>query len=38
MSLLSIDELKNLVEQPKGLCVSIYMPTCRLGQKHNRIP
>jgi hypothetical protein len=26
MSLLSLDELKTLVEQPKGLCVSIYMP------------
>ena len=26
MSLLSIEELKTLVEQPKGLCVSIYMP------------
>ena len=31
MSLLSIDEIKTLVEQPKGLCVSIYMPTYRAG-------
>jgi hypothetical protein len=29
MSLLSIEELKTLVEQPKGLCVSIYMPLYR---------
>jgi hypothetical protein len=26
MSLLSLEELKTLVEQPKGLYVSIYMP------------
>lgn len=38
MSLLSIDELKNLVEQPTGLCVSIYMPTCRLGQETQQNP
>lgn len=31
MSLLSIDELKALVEQPKGLSVSIYMPIYRLA-------
>ena len=31
MSLLSKDELKILVEQPQGLCVSIYMPTYRAG-------
>ncbi|MFB2837408.1 hypothetical protein [Floridanema evergladense] len=38
MGLLSIDELKKLVEQPKGLCVSIYMPTCRLGQETQQNP
>lgn len=38
MGLLSIDELKNLVEQPKGLSVSIYMPTCRLGQETQQNP
>jgi hypothetical protein len=31
MSLLSVDELKTLVEQPKALCVSIYMPIYRLA-------
>ncbi|HEY9730053.1 MAG TPA: hypothetical protein V6D50_26705, partial [Chroococcales cyanobacterium] len=31
MSLLSLEELKKLVEQPKGLCVSIYMPIQRAG-------
>jgi hypothetical protein len=38
MSLLSIDELKKLVEQPTGMCVSIYMPTCRLGQETQQNP
>ena len=33
MSLLSIEELKELVEQPQGLCVSIYMPTAQLGSE-----
>lgn len=33
MSFLSIEELKELVEQPQGLCVSIYMPTVRLGSE-----
>jgi hypothetical protein len=39
MSLLSIDELKTLVEQPQGLCISIYVPTERLGSEtqQNRI-
>ncbi len=31
MSELSIEELKTLVQQPKGLCVSIYMPIYRVG-------
>jgi hypothetical protein len=31
MSELSVEELKALVEQPKGLCVSIYMPIYRVG-------
>lgn len=31
MNLLSVDDLKELVEQPQGLCVSIYMPTYRVG-------
>lgn len=31
MNLLSIDELRTLAEQPKGLCVSIYMPTYKAG-------
>ncbi|MBD0347196.1 MAG: hypothetical protein ICV63_20710, partial [Coleofasciculus sp. Co-bin14] len=31
MNQLSIEELKTLVEQPKGLCVSIYMPIFRVG-------
>ena len=31
MSFLSIEELKELVEQPQGLCVSLYMPTVQIG-------
>ncbi|NEQ26224.1 MAG: hypothetical protein F6K28_45740, partial [Microcoleus sp. SIO2G3] len=33
MSFLSIEEFKELVEQPQGLCVSIYMPTVQLGSE-----
>lgn len=33
MSFLSIEELKELVEQPQGLCVSIYMPTAQLSSE-----
>ncbi|MBD2059731.1 hypothetical protein H6F88_27695 [Oculatella sp. FACHB-28] len=33
MSFLSIEELKELVDQPQGLCVSIYMPTVQLGSE-----
>ncbi|MFB2922437.1 hypothetical protein [Aerosakkonema funiforme] len=38
MSLLSVDEIKTLVEQPKGLCVSIYMPTYRGGAELQQNP
>ncbi len=31
MSALTVEEVKSLVEQPKGLCVSIYMPTVVAG-------
>lgn len=31
MSLLSVDELKTLVEQPQAPCVSLYMPAVRAG-------
>lgn len=31
MSLLTLDEVRSLVEQPKPPCVSIYMPTYRAG-------
>ncbi|WP_088892580.1 baeRF3 domain-containing protein [Leptolyngbya ohadii] len=33
MSLLSIDELKGLVEQAEQPCVSLYMPTVRAGSE-----
>ncbi|MBD1849985.1 hypothetical protein H6F87_08235 [Cyanobacteria bacterium FACHB-502] len=33
MSLLSIDELKNLVEQAEQPCVSLYIPTVRAGSE-----
>ncbi len=29
MSLISLNELRTLVEQPQGICVSIYLPTIR---------
>lgn len=31
MSILTVEEIKTLVEQPKELCVSIYMPTIVAG-------
>ncbi|MBD1874901.1 hypothetical protein H6F75_15550 [Nodosilinea sp. FACHB-131] len=31
MSFLSLEELKELVEQPQGLCISMYMPTVQAG-------
>lgn len=33
MSFLSLEELKELVEQPQGVCVSLYMPTAELGSE-----
>jgi Bacterial archaeo-eukaryotic release factor family 3 len=36
--MLSIDEIKTLVEQPQGLCVSLYMPTVRLGSETQQNP
>ena len=33
MSFLTIEELKELVQQQHGLCVSIYMPTVQLGSE-----
>lgn len=38
MSLLSVDELRTLVEQPQGRCVSIYMPTQRAGTEVQQNP
>ncbi|HBL11950.1 MAG TPA: hypothetical protein DD379_11175, partial [Cyanobacteria bacterium UBA11162] len=38
MTILSIDEVKTLVEQPKGLCVSIYMPIYRVGAEIQQNP
>lgn len=38
MKLLSIDELKTLIEKPDGVCVSIYLPTHRLGTETQQDP
>ncbi|ACK70638.1 conserved hypothetical protein [Gloeothece citriformis PCC 7424] len=38
MSLLSIDELKTLVEHSQGLCVSLYMPTYTRGAETRQNP
>lgn len=38
MSLLSLEELKTLVEQPQGVCTSIYMPTYRAGSETQQNP
>lgn len=38
MSILSIEELKTLVEQAQGTCVSLYMPTVRLGSETQQNP
>ncbi len=38
MSLLSIEDLKELVEQPQGICVSIYMPTYPAGPETRQNP
>ncbi|MBW4490353.1 MAG: hypothetical protein KME12_21450 [Trichocoleus desertorum ATA4-8-CV12] len=38
MSILSIEELKNLVDQTQGVCVSLYMPMVRLGSETQQNP
>ncbi|MBD2482565.1 hypothetical protein [Planktothrix sp. FACHB-1365] len=38
MSLLSVDELKSLVDQSKSSCVSLYMPTYRAGTEVQQNP
>jgi hypothetical protein len=38
MSILSIEELKTLLGQAQGLCVSLYMPTVRLGSETQQNP
>lgn len=38
MSLLSIDDFKELVNQVQGICVSIYMPTYRAGAETQQNP
>jgi hypothetical protein len=38
MSLLSMNELKMLVEEPGGFCVSIFMPTHRAGEQTRQDP
>lgn len=38
MSLLSVEELKTLVEQSNGPCVSIYMPTVKGGSEVQQNP
>ena len=38
MKLFSVDELKTLTEKPSGSCVSIYMPTHRMGTTTQQDP
>jgi hypothetical protein len=38
MGLLSIDELKTLVEQSLGICVSIYIPAMKYGTQTRQNP
>lgn len=38
MTLFSVDELKTLTEKPSGSCVSIYMPTHRMGTTTQQDP
>ena len=38
MSILSIEELKTLVEQAQGVCVSLYIPMVRLGSETQQNP
>lgn len=38
MKLFSLDEAKLLIEQPQGMCVSIYLPTHKLGTQTQQDP
>ncbi|WP_298917831.1 hypothetical protein [uncultured Nostoc sp.] len=38
MQLISREEIKTLIEQPKGNCVSIYMPTHPAGPEMRQDP
>jgi hypothetical protein len=38
MSLLSMNELRALVDKPEGLCLSIFMPTHRAGEQTRQDP
>ena len=38
MNLFSIDELKTLIKKPSGACISIYMPTHRMGTTTQQDP
>ncbi len=38
MKLFSFDEVKTLIEEPNGICVTIYMPTHRLGVETQQNP
>ncbi|MEH2408816.1 hypothetical protein [Nostoc sp.] len=38
MQLISRGEIKTLIEQPKGNCVSIYMPTHPVGPEVRQDP
>lgn len=38
MTLLSVDELKSLVDQSPAICVSIYMPIARIGAEIQQNP
>ncbi len=38
MELISREEIKTLIEQPKGNCVSIYMPTHPAGPEVRQNP
>lgn len=38
MRLFSLDELKILIEEPNGVCISVYMPTRQLGVETQQNP
>ncbi|MBW4418389.1 MAG: hypothetical protein KME13_04080 [Myxacorys californica WJT36-NPBG1] len=38
MSILTVEEVKTLVQEPKELCVSIYMPTVVAGAETRQNP